>query len=70
MDGAVAGADGQGLAASVKFAVDARGAEGAFDGDLEAEADVAVMGAGIEIGLEVAGYFEIDAAITGVDTPG
>ena len=69
MDGAVAGADGEGLAAAVEFAVDAGGAEGALDGDLEAEADVAVVGAGIEIGLEVAGDFEVDAAVTGVDIP-
>lgn len=70
MDGAVAGSDGEGLAAPVEFAVDAGGAEGALDGDLEAEADVAVVGAGIEIGLEIAGDFEVHAAVTGADIPG
>ena len=70
MDGAVSGADGEGLSAAIEFAVDAGGTERAFDGDLEAEADVAVVGASIEIGLEVAGDFEVDAAVTSVDIPG
>jgi len=69
VDGAVAGADYYGLAATVHAAGDAGRAEGAFDGDGNAEADVTIMGAGVDVGLEITGKINVNAAIAGVKIP-
>ena len=69
MDGAVAGADYYGLAAAVHAASDAGRAEGAFDGDGNAETDVTVVGAGVDVGLEIAGKIDVNAAVASVKIP-
>ena len=70
MDGAVAGADYYGLAAAVHASGDTGRAEGAFDGDGNAETDVTVVSAGVDVGLEIAGKIDVNAAVSGVEIPG
>src|SRR5579871_5884394 len=68
-DGAVAGVDGDCLAAAIHFAVDLRDAERALDGHRNTEADVAIVRAGVDVGLQVAGQRDVHAAIAGVNGP-
>src|SRR5205823_11416136 len=68
-DRTVTGVDGQRLAAAVHLAVNLRVAESPFHSDGNAQANVAVPGAGVNIGLEIGREHEVNAAITRANRP-
>jgi hypothetical protein len=70
VDGAIAGPYDDGRSSAIHLPIDARRAKGAFDCNGDVEADVAVMGAGIYIGLQLARKLQIHAAVASVDVPG
>src|SRR6266849_2797844 len=68
-NGSVAGMNGQRLAAAIHLAVDLRIAERALDGYRNAQADVPVSGAGINIGLKIRWQHEVHASVTCANRP-
>src|SRR5580698_10326801 len=57
------------LSTAVHLAVNLGIAEGALDGDRNTQADVSVVGAGVDIRLKIGGQHDIDAAVTGANAP-
>ncbi len=69
MNGAVPGAHDNWRSTAVHLAVDPRRAERSLDGNGNVQADVPIMCAGIDICLQLAGYFQVNAAVAGVNVP-
>src|SRR3989449_4547787 len=61
--------DGQAAAAAINFAANFGLADDAVHGDRESEADAAVVGMGVEIGLKTIRKGEVHAAVAGVNGP-
>ena len=68
-DRAIARVNRQRLASAIHLPVNLRVAEGAFHSDRNAQTDVAVTGAGVNIGLEIRRKNEVHASITSPDGP-
>jgi len=68
-DRAIACMDGKRLAPAIHLSVNLRVAEGSFDSDRDAQADVPVTGAGINIRLEIGWKYDIHAAVTRANRP-
>jgi len=69
MNGTVSGANCQGLAPTVHLSVDLRGTERSFDCYGESQADVSVVRARVDVGLQVSRDFHVHAAIAGTNRP-
>src|SRR6266849_2826458 len=68
-NGSVAGMNGQRLAAAIHLAVDLRIAERALYRHRNAQADVPISGAGINIGLKIRWQHEVHAPVTRANRP-
>src|SRR6516164_819285 len=69
MNGTVSGANCQGLAAAVHLSVDLRGTERSFNCYGESQADVPVVRACVDVGMQVSRDFHVHAAIPGTNRP-
>src|SRR5258707_15796511 len=65
----VAGVNRERLPAAVHLSVYLRIAKASFHGHRNGKADVAIIGAGINVGPQVSGENYVDAAVAGPDSP-
>src|SRR5262249_2295510 len=66
---AVSGVNRKGLSAAIHLAMNLRIAELTFDRNRNAEADPAIVCAGINVRIQIAGKCQINAAVTGSNPP-